>query len=35
VAAICGVSAQELARKNLIPVLCGMAATVIVAIFIL
>lgn len=35
VAAICGVSAQELARKNLVPVLCGMAATIIVAIFIL
>lgn len=35
VAAICGVSAQELARKNLIPVLCGFAATIIVALLIL
>lgn len=35
VAAICNVSPQELARKNLIPVLCGMAAAIIVALFIL
>lgn len=35
VAAICNVSPQELARKNLIPVLCGMAAAIITALFIL
>jgi len=35
VAAICNISPQELARKNLIPVLCGIAATILVAIFIL
>ncbi|NYB73224.1 hypothetical protein HZF24_03625 [Sedimentibacter hydroxybenzoicus DSM 7310] len=35
VAAICNVSPQELARKNLIPVLCGIAAAIIVALFIL
>lgn len=33
VAAICNVKAADLARKNLIPVLCGMGATLIVAIF--
>ena len=33
VAAICNVKAADLARKNLIPVLCGMVATLIVAIF--
>ncbi len=33
VAAICGVEAKELARKNLIPVLCGFGATIIVAMF--
>ncbi len=35
VAAICNVKPQELARKNLIPVLCGIAAAIIVALFIL
>lgn len=35
VAAICGVEAKELARKNLIPVLCGFCATIIVALFII
>ena len=35
VAAICNVSPQELARKNLIPVLCGIAAAITVALFIL
>lgn len=35
VAAICGVSASDLARKNLIPVLCGIGATIIVAMIIL
>ncbi len=35
VAAICNVSPQDLARKNLIPVLCGIAAAMIVALFIL
>ncbi|MGE4276883.1 MAG: hypothetical protein AB7E30_06860 [Lawsonibacter sp.] len=33
VAAICNVKAADLARKNLIPVMCGMGATLIVAIF--
>ncbi len=33
VAAICGIEATDLARKNLIPVLCGFAATIIVALF--
>ncbi len=33
VAAICNVKAGDLARKNLIPVACGLAATLIVAIF--
>ncbi len=33
VAAICGIDAKELARKNLIPVLCGFAATIVVALF--
>ncbi len=35
VAAICGIDAKELARKNLIPVLCGFAATIIVAMFLI
>lgn len=35
VAAICGISPQDLARKNLIPVLCGITAAMIVALFIL
>ncbi|WP_326906581.1 hypothetical protein [Sedimentibacter sp. MB31-C6] len=35
VAAICKVSPSDLARKNLIPVLCGIAATIVVAIIIL
>ncbi len=35
VAAICNISPQELARKNLIPVLCGIAAAIITALFIL
>lgn len=35
VAAICGVNPLELARRNLIPVLCGFAATTIVAIFLM
>lgn len=35
VAAICGVSASDLARKNLIPVLCGISATIILAFVIL
>lgn len=35
VAAICGVSAADLARKNLIPVLCGIGATIVVAMIIL
>ena len=35
VAAICGVSASDLARKNLIPVLCGIGATIVVAFIIL
>lgn len=34
VAAICNVSPQELARKNLIPVLCGIAAAITAALFI-
>ncbi|WMJ89061.1 hypothetical protein [Anaerocolumna sp. MB42-C2] len=33
VAAICGIEATELARKNLIPVLSGLGATIIVALF--
>jgi len=33
VAAICGIEAKDLARKNLIPVLCGFAATITVAMF--
>lgn len=33
VAAICGIEATELARKNLIPVLCGFGAMIIVAMF--
>lgn len=35
VAAICNVKAADLARKNLIPVLCGMAATLVVAMFLI
>lgn len=35
VAAICGVSASDLARKNLLPVLCGFIAVIIVALIIL
>lgn len=35
VAAICNVSPQELARKNLIPVLCGIVAAIVVALIIL
>ncbi|WP_368076708.1 hypothetical protein [Clostridium tyrobutyricum] len=35
VAAICNVKPTELARKNLIPVLSGLLATVIVAILIM
>ena len=35
VAAICGVKATDLARKNLIPVLCGLAATTVAAIFLI
>jgi len=35
VAAICGIDATELARKNLIPVLCGFVATIIVALFLI
>lgn len=35
VAAICNVSPQDLARKNLIPVLCGIAAAIVVALIIL
>lgn len=35
VAAICGINAADLARKNLIPVLCGIGATIVVAVIIL
>jgi len=35
VAAICNISAQELARKNLVPVLCGIGAAIFVALLIL
>lgn len=35
VAAICNISPQELARKNLVPVLCGIGAAIIVALVIL
>jgi hypothetical protein len=35
VAAICGVEATELARKNFIPVLCGFVAMVIVGLFLI
>lgn len=35
VAAICGIEATELARKNLVPVLCGFGATIIVAMFLI
>jgi hypothetical protein len=34
-ASMCGVSPIELARKNLIPVLCGLAATTLVSIFLM
>ncbi len=33
VAAICGIKPEELVRKNMIPVLCGLAATIIAAFF--
>ncbi|MDO4553864.1 MAG: hypothetical protein Q4B70_01805 [Lachnospiraceae bacterium] len=35
VAAICGVKPQDLARKNLIPVVCGLGVTTVVAIFLM
>ena len=35
VAAICNISPQELARKNLVPVLCGIGTTIIVSLVIL
>jgi hypothetical protein len=35
VAAICDVSAADLARKNLIPVLCGIAAAAVVTVFLI
>jgi hypothetical protein len=35
VAAICNISPQELARKNLVPVLCGISAAILVALVIL
>lgn len=35
VAAICGVKAEDLARKNLVPVLCGMAAATVVTMFLI
>lgn len=35
VAAICGVKPQDLARKNLIPVICGLTVTTIAAIFLM
>ncbi len=35
VAAICNISAQDLARKNLVPVLCGIGAAILVAFVIL
>lgn len=35
VAAICGVEPQELARKNMIPVMCGLVVTTVVAIIIM
>ena len=35
VAAICNIDPQTLARKNLIPVLCGIAAAIVVALIIL
>lgn len=35
VAAICNISAQDLARKNLLPVLCGIAAAILAALIIL
>ncbi|MDF2949297.1 MAG: hypothetical protein K0R07_1328 [Sedimentibacter sp.] len=35
VAAICNVSPQELARRNLIPVLCGIVAAILIALIIL
>lgn len=35
VAAICGVKPQDLARKNLIPVICGLTVTTIAAVFLM
>ncbi|MPM74394.1 hypothetical protein SDC9_121382 [bioreactor metagenome] len=35
VAAICNVNPQDLARKNLIPVLCGIAAAIAISMIIL
>lgn len=35
VAAICGIKPADLARKNLIPVICGLVATTIVAMFLI
>jgi hypothetical protein len=35
VAAICGIKPADLARKNLIPVICGLVATTMVAIFLI
>lgn len=35
VAAICNISAQDLARKNLVPVLCGIGAAILMALLIL
>lgn len=35
VAAICNISPQELARKNLVPVMCGIGAAIVVALVIL
>ena len=35
VAAICGIKAADLAKKNLIPVVCGLAATTIAAIILM
>jgi len=35
VAAICNIDPQVLARKNLIPVLCGIASAILVALIIL
>lgn len=35
VAAICNISAQDLARKNLVPVLCGIVAAILISLIIL